>query len=139
MRTIAALGILTLVPALGAADKLTWQDRVELDRGLDFEYANVKVLLPRSRKPLEFNADGTWDKAAWAAIATHTGPAAREGDMVQVTKVTIESDRLVLDINGGFAGGRHWYSNAQVGAGPSESVSRYRRSRFLTMPSNLVA
>ena len=41
MRTIAALGILTLGAALGAADKLTWQDRVELDRGLVFEYANV--------------------------------------------------------------------------------------------------
>ena len=39
MRTIAVLGILTLAPALGAADKLTWQDRVELDRGLLFEYA----------------------------------------------------------------------------------------------------
>jgi hypothetical protein len=123
MRTIAALGILTLGAALGAADRLTWQDRVELDRGLIYEYANVKVLLPHSRKPLEFNADGTWDKAAWAAIAAHTGPAAREGDVVQITKVTIESDRLLLDVNGGFAGGRHWYSNGQIGAGPSSSPS----------------
>jgi hypothetical protein len=123
MRTIAALGILTLAPALGAADKLTWQDRVELDRGLYFEYANVKVLLPRSRKPLEFNADGTWDKTAWAAVAKQTGAAAREGDLVQITKVTIGSDRLVLDINGGFEGGRHWYSNAQVGGGPSSNPS----------------
>ncbi len=119
MRIIAALGILTLAPGLGAADKLTWQDRVELDRGLDFEYAKVKVLLPRSRKPLEFNADGTWDKAAWAAIAQQAGPAARQGDSVQITKVTIEPDRVVLDINGGFNGGRHWYSNAQIGGGPS--------------------
>ncbi|MGA2272782.1 MAG: hypothetical protein ABSH00_04450 [Bryobacteraceae bacterium] len=121
MRTIAALGILTLAPALGAADKLTWQDRVELARGLDFEYANVKVLLPHSRKPLEFNADGTWDKTAWAAVAKQAGPAAREGDLVQITKVTIESDRLLLDINGGFAGGRHWYSNGQIGGGPSST------------------
>jgi hypothetical protein len=123
MRIVAALGILTLAPALGAADKLTWQDRVEIARGLDFEYANVKVLLPRSRKPLEFNADGTWDKAAWAAVATHADPAAREGDLVQITRVTIESDRLLLDINGGFTGGRHWYSNAQIGAGPSTNPS----------------
>jgi hypothetical protein len=121
MRTIAALGILTLAPALGAADKLTWQDRVEIDRGLVFEYATVKVLLPHSRKPLEFNADGTWDKAAWAAVATRTGPAAREGDQVQITKVTIEADRLVLDINGGFEGGRHWYSNAQIGGGATNN------------------
>jgi hypothetical protein len=121
MRTIAALGILTLAPALGAADKLTWQDRVEIDRGLDFEYAKVKVLLPRAKKPLELNIDGTWDKTAWAAIAKQMGPAAREGDLVQITKVTIEPDRLVFDINGGFSGGRHWYSNAQVGAGPTST------------------
>ena len=121
MRTIAALGILTLAPALGAADKLTWQDRVEIDRGLYFEYAKVKVLLPRSRKPLEFNADGTWDKAAWAAIAKQGGPAARQGDSVQITKVIIEPDRLMLDINGGYNGGRHWYSNGQIGGGPSSN------------------
>jgi hypothetical protein len=121
MRTIAALGILTLAPALGAADKLTWQDRVELARGLDFEYANVKVLLPRSRKPLEFNADGSWDKNAWAAVAKTAGPAAREGDLVQVTRVTIAADRLVLDINGGFEGGRHWYRNVQIGGGTSST------------------
>jgi hypothetical protein len=123
MRTIAALGLLTLAPALGAADKLTWQDRVEIARGLDFEYANVKVLLPRSRKPLEFNADGSWDKAAWAAVAATAGPAAREGDLVQITKVTFESDRLLLDINGGIEGGRHWYHHVQIGAGASTNPS----------------
>ena len=123
MRIIAALSLLTLAPALGAADKLTWQDRVEITRGLDFEYANVKVLLPRSRKPLEFNADGSWDKAAWAAVAAAAGPAAREGDLVQITKVTFESDRLLLDINGGIQGGRHWYHNVQIGGGASANPS----------------
>jgi hypothetical protein len=123
MRTIAALGLLTLAPALGATDKLTWQDRVEITRGLDFEYANVKVLLPRSRQPLEFNADGSWDKAAWAAVTASAGPAAREGDLVQITKVTIESDRLLLEINGGVRGGRHWYHGVQIGGGTSTNPS----------------
>jgi len=120
MRTIAALSLLTLVPALGAADRLlTWQDRVEIDRGLLFEYAKMKVLLPHSKKPLEYNSDGTWDKNAWAEVAKQSGAVARSGDLIQLTKVTIETDRLVLDINGGFGGGKHWYSNAQVGGGPS--------------------
>ena len=65
MRTTAALAILSLLPAAGiSADKLTWQDRVEIARGMIAEYAKVKVLLPRAKKPLEFNADGTWDKNA---------------------------------------------------------------------------
>jgi len=121
MRTAAAFAFLSLLPAAGfSADKqLTWQDRVEIDRGMMAEYAKVKVLLPRAKKPLEFNADGTWDKAGWAAAAKEFGPAGRNGDLVQITKVDIQADRLVFQINGGFKGGRHWYDGVQIGAGPS--------------------
>lgn len=122
MRTAATVAVLSLLPAAGfSADKLTWQDRVEIDRGMIAEYAKVKVLLPRAKKPLEFNADGTWDKSAWAATAKESGPAARNGDLVQITKVDIEADSLVLQINGGFKGGRHWYDRVQVGAGPNSN------------------
>jgi hypothetical protein len=118
MRRAASIAVLSLLPAAGfAADKLTWQDRVEIDRGMIAEYAKVKVLLPRSKKPLEYNADGTWDKNAWGAIAKVTGPAARNGDMVQITKVEIGADRLVFQINGGYRGGGHWYDRVQGGVG----------------------
>ena len=52
MRTAATVAVLIFLPAAGfTADKLTWQDRVEIDRGMIAEYAKVKVLLPRSKKP----------------------------------------------------------------------------------------
>ncbi len=122
MRTTAAFAFLILLPTAGfSAEKLTWQDRVDIDRGMIAEYAKVKVLLPRSPKPLEFNADGTWDKSAWASVARESGPAARTGDLVQITKVDIEADRLVFQINGGYKGGRHWYDRVQAGAGPSSN------------------
>ncbi|MGO9896902.1 MAG: hypothetical protein ACLPX8_22100 [Bryobacteraceae bacterium] len=115
MRVVAAIALLSWSPLVcRAAEKLTFQDRVELTRGLMAEYARAKVLVPRSRKPLEFDAQGTWDKQAWAGVAHQNGPAARLGDLIQITKVEIESDRLVLQLNGGFNGGRHWYSGAQV-------------------------
>ena len=128
MRAIAAIAILNLLPVLaGAADKkkadadvpekLTLEDRIELTRGLTAEYGTVKVLLPRSKKPLEFNSDGTFDKKGWVEIAKESGPAARSGDSVQITKLSIEHDRLVLEINGGFKGGRKWYQGVQVGGG----------------------
>jgi hypothetical protein len=123
MRSIAALATLavTLSP-LGLsspADKLTMDDRIELLRGLSSEYAKVKVLLPRSKKALEFDAAGTYDKKVWSEIAKEGGPAARNGDTIQITKVEIGSDHIVLQINGGFKGGRKWYDGVQVGAGPS--------------------
>ncbi len=120
MRILAAIGILTItLPALRPAEKLTFEDRVELTRGLMAEYATAKVLLPRSKKALEFDAAGSYDRSEWARIARESGPAARTGDLVQVTKVDLESDRIVLQINGGYNGGRKWYQGVQVAAGPS--------------------
>jgi len=114
MRAIAAILVLTALPVLSRADKLTLDDKIELTRGLVAEYAKAKVLVPRSKKPLEFNADGTYDKAEWAEIARESGPAARAGDTLQITKISIGTDRLELQINNGFKGGRHWYSGMQV-------------------------
>lgn len=117
MRAVAAICIVGCLPGLSFAGKLSFEDRVELTRGLMAEYANVKVLLPRSKKPLEFESTGTYDKNAWGAIAKESGPAARQGDLVQITKIEFETDRLLLEINGGFKGGRHWYDGVQVGGG----------------------
>jgi hypothetical protein len=123
MRAIAHFAILTLLPALApAAEKLTFEDRVELTRGLTAEYATMKVLLPRSKKALEFEVSGAWDKKAWSDAARESGPAARVGDLVQVTKIDIQSDRLLLEINGGFKGGRKWYEGVQIGVNNGQTV-----------------
>jgi len=116
MRAFSALAVVSLITTgASAAEKLTFEDRVELTRGLMAEYGKVKVLLPRSKKALEFDTNGTYDKKQWSEVAKEFGPAAREGDMVQVTKVTLDNDRILLDINGGFKGGRKWYQGVQIG------------------------
>jgi len=118
MRGYAVIAILTLSPSLWpAGNKLTWEDRVELTRGLTAEYATVKALLPRSKKALEFDAKTGYDKKVWTQISRESGPAARTGDLIQITKVDIEDDKLVLQINGGFKGGRKWYEGVQIGMG----------------------
>jgi hypothetical protein len=119
MRAVALIAVLTALPAF--AQKLTLEDRIEITRGLMAEYGAVKVLLPHSKKALEFDSNGTFDKKEWSAIAKESGPAARVGDTVQITKVEIGHDRIELEINGGFKGGRKWYSGMQVstnGAAP---------------------
>jgi len=118
MRGYAVIAVLTFAPGLfSAGNKLTWEDRVELTRGLTAEYATVKALLPRSSKPLEFDAQSGFDKNQWLTIGREGGPAARTGDLVQITKVDIGDDKLVLQINGGFKGGRKWYQGVQIGMG----------------------
>jgi hypothetical protein len=118
MRNVATFAVLILLPGIApAAQKLTEEDRVELIRGLSSEYATVKSLLPRSHKALEFDSKGTWDKKQWSDVAKESGPAARTGDLVQITRVDIESDRIVLQINGGYRGGKKWYQGVQMSGG----------------------
>ncbi len=124
MRTAVVVIILSALPALHAADKLTLQDRIEITRGLVAEYGKAKVLVPRSKKNLEINSDGTYSKEAWTAIAKESGPAARVGDLIQITKIDIGSDRLILQLNGGFRGGQHWYHGVSIGMGPSNNPSQ---------------
>jgi hypothetical protein len=100
-----------------AGNNLTMEDRIELTRGLMAEYANVKVLLPRSKKPLDFDVNGTWDKKVWEDAAKQFGPAARNGDQIQITRIAIQDDSIIFEINGGLKSGRKWYDGIQVGMG----------------------
>jgi len=118
---VLTMALAGLPMQLRSADKLTYDERVELMRGLSFEYATVKDFLPRSKKPLEYESRGTFDKKAWEALGKEMGPAARLGDLVQITKVGIEEDKIVLEINGGLKSGKHWYDRVQIGMGQQTS------------------
>jgi len=113
---IAAIGI---CPLQADSKKLTADQRIELLRGLTAEYATVKTPLPQSKKALEFNAHGTWDQAKWKAIEKEAGLAGRTGDLIQVTHVDIEKDRIVLELGGGAKGKYKWYEHIQIGMGNS--------------------
>ncbi len=116
--------------AAGADPKLTDDDRIEILRGLMSENATVKTLLPRSKKPLPFDSSGAWDKQFWDEAAREFGAAARVGDLVQVTHVSIENDKIVFEINGGMKGQNRgsWKDHVQVGIGGVGPVNRPQNS-----------
>ena len=99
--------------------KLTIDQRVELLRGLTSEYATVKVVLPKSKKPLDVHTDGTYDKSQWDAAMKELGVAGRVGDLVQVTHIDIEKDAIIFQINGGTRGKGSWKDHVQIGMGGS--------------------
>ncbi|MBL8238123.1 MAG: hypothetical protein JNM66_11920 [Bryobacterales bacterium] len=112
--------LLLLLPAALAAakeKKLSTDDRMALLRGLTAEYAKAKVLIPRSKKPLAIDPTGKWDKEAWEKASVEFGPAARVGEMVQLTKVKIDDDRVELELNHGLKTGPKWYERVEVGMG----------------------
>ncbi|MBM3734633.1 MAG: hypothetical protein FJW39_02515 [Acidobacteria bacterium] len=117
----ATIFVLAALPALAAKDKITPEDRILLIRGMTAEHATVKQTLPRSKKPLHYKSNGTWDKEQWTDAGRENGPAARVGDMVRITKIEIHGDSIELEINGGFRTGPKWHERIQVGTGSRTS------------------
>src|SRR5579863_3074474 len=106
------ISLLVLITNVAVAeDKLGFDDRVEIVRGLTAEYATLKAYLPQSKKPLIFESTGKYDAKAWEEIGKQTGPAARTGDLIQITKITIEHDKILLEINGGVKSGRKFWDH----------------------------
>jgi hypothetical protein len=101
----------------GDTKKLSLDQRVELVRGLSSEYATAKIMLPRSRKALPFEENGTWDKKVWETAVRKDGPAARAGDMVQVTKVDVDDDAITLQLNDGMKKKGSWRDRVQISVG----------------------
>src|SRR5229473_6609345 len=50
------------------------------------------------------------------AVASH-GPAINSGDNVQITKLEFHDRQIVVDVNGGGRGRKHWRDHIQVGFG----------------------
>ena len=119
-RVLAAfLAICSLQGSLYAdSKKLSFDQRVALMRGLLAEYAKVKQPLPRSKKPLVIDTKGYYDKQQWGDAYKEMGPCARVGDLVQVTHIDIDKDKIVFEINGGFKKkGGSWKDHVSIGMG----------------------
>ena len=117
--------------------KLTDEEKLTLLRGLTAEYAKVKTFLPRSKKALKFKSDGTYDKADWRAAGVEFGPVARVDDLVQVTKVDFDENRIVLEINGGFRPKGKWWQRVEVGAGVGGKTSPVNRDPTATLGTSI--
>ena len=99
LSTRGALAILAAATWLHADSKKAAEDQhIELLRGLSAEWATVKTQLPRTKKPLDFDSSGAWDKQKWEDIGREVGPAAKPGELIQVTHVSIEKDAIVLEL-----------------------------------------
>src|SRR4051812_14178499 len=108
------VAFLAIAGLQGDTKKLSQDQRIELLRGLSSEYATAKIVLPRARKPLPFEENGTWDQKKWEEALHKEGTAVRAGDMVQVTKVDVDDDAITLQLNDGLTKKGSWRDKVQI-------------------------
>jgi hypothetical protein len=117
----AVVALVTIAASLrGDAKKEAGEQRLELLRGLTAEYATARAYIPRSRTPLLVEAsDGFFNQKGWQSIGAEMGPAARTGDLVQITKINIEKDSILVELNNGMKGPRRGYDGITDTATPA--------------------
>lgn len=117
MKSSRVIALVMFSAIVVSAEKITDEDRLRLIRGLTAEYGTAKISIPRSKKPLELNTTGEIRKPKWDDAMREKGEAAKVGDQIQFTQVTINESDIVFEINGGLKDGRSWRDRIHVGMG----------------------
>jgi hypothetical protein len=93
------------------------QSRLQIIRFVSGEFAKVVKPLPAGRKAFRYAARGTFDdKELQQALANH-GPAANEGDTVQITSIEFREKEIVVNLNGGSHKHGRLLDHLQIGVG----------------------
>jgi len=102
-----------------AAKNTTLQEtsKLNLIRYVSGEFAKATKPLPAGKEGFHLNVGKPLETEQLdRAVATH-GPAVNTGDNVQITKLEFRDHQIIVDVNGGGHGKRHWRDHIQIGMG----------------------
>lgn len=123
LRALFVVLVATGLSQVSVADEITESERAGIIREMMAEHGTAKLLIPRSKKALDLHTDGTHDEDGWSDALDKFGPAARVGDMVEITKVEFKGSRLIIELNHGLKGGRKWWHRIQVAGNRNQGTS----------------
>jgi hypothetical protein len=106
-------------PSAGASssDRLGDQSKIEIIRYVSGEFAKAVLALPRGGDAFAYRVDKPLDTARLHDMVRTHGASVNSGDKVQITRLTFEAKRIVVEINGGGSRHFHFRDHLQVGMG----------------------
>lgn len=121
MKKLAAIFCLLMLTSVAQGrHPLSSDKKIQITRDLMAEYGTAKVVIPRSKKPLEIDSKGNYNREVWLDAMDKFGPAAKLGNLVQITKFKFKQKKLVLQLNHGLKGGRRWWHRIRIYGGVSQ-------------------
>ena len=91
--------------------------KLNLIRYVSGEFAKAIKPLPAGKEGFHVNVGKPLETDLLdRAVATH-GPAVNTGDSVQITRLEFRDHQIIVDVNGGGRGKRHWRDHIQIGLG----------------------
>ncbi len=104
------------------------QSRVWIIRALLAEYAVTKHALPRGTEGIQLKAvTGEVDERSAEVQLANQGPAIRQGEVAQITRLNFKRSSIQVELNGGGKKKRRWFERIEVGMGGSGSTVPIRQ------------
>src|SRR5215472_2025556 len=104
-------------PSQGRKDKLQETSKLDLIRYVSGEFAKAAKSLPAGKEGFLQQAGKPVNQELLdRAVATH-GAAVHAGDQAQITKLEFREHTIVVDVNGGGRGKKHFLDHLQIGMG----------------------
>jgi hypothetical protein len=103
-------------------DKLQESTKLELIRYVSGEFAKAAKSLPAGKEGfLQYAGKPVNEELLGRAVATH-GAAVHAGDQAQITKLEFRDHTIVVDVNGGGRGKKHFLDHLQIGMGGTPTM-----------------
>ena len=137
---VVALGFAFMASAWAIEQPLSTANRMEIIRMLAYEFAEIKIPLPRSKKDkeaVELTHTGQLNEDKLRKLLAKRGVAIETGAIVQLTELKFKKDHILIQVNGGGPRGRKWYDgiSATVGGGGGGGAVIQPGSRQKQAPS----
>jgi hypothetical protein len=98
--------------------------KLELIRYVSGEFAKATRALPAGKEGfIHYVGKPVSEELLQRAVATH-GAAVNVGDNAQITKLEFHEHSILVDVNGGGRGKRHWRDHIQIGMGGTIPTAR---------------
>lgn len=110
-------------------EKLQESSKLELIRYVSGEFAKAARALPAGKDGfLQFAGKPLNQELLERAVATH-GIAVHPGDQAQITKLEFRDHTIIVDVNGGGRGKRHFLDHVQISAGGVPTMQTTREEQ----------
>jgi hypothetical protein len=91
--------------------------KLALIRYVSGEFAKAIKSLPAGKEGFHVNVGKPLEAELLDRAVATRGPAVNTGDKVQITKLEFRDRQIVVDLNGGGRGKKHWRDHLQIGLG----------------------
>lgn len=91
------------------------ESRLQIIRYVSGEFVKAVKPLPAAKKGFRIHVGAPADEKELQQVLANQGAAVNPGDTAQITRIEFRDKEIVVELNGGSKGHKHWRDHVQIG------------------------